>query len=239
MKTLSKRLFLASLILCATALTGCATTFSSDIRTVNQLPASLSDKSYTFAAHPDQSKEPEYQHASDDLKGRLQELGFTEADPSKAALKVTLQLATLPGDAHVTSPFGSVSYIITPSGMVIPFGGFSPYYFYPGSIRSPYRFYPRGAFYPRYFGSFYPFSPFSRRFDPFYTSQLDVRQYFHHAVEITISEAASGKLLYSVNAKTTKSDAEIDAYIALLIETALRDFPNKTGDNRVEIQLEK
>lgn len=239
MKTFSKRLFLASLILCTGALTGCASTFSSDIRTVNQLPASLSDKSYALAAHPEQSKEPEYQHASDDLKVRLQELGFSEADPSKAALKLTLQLATLPGNAHVSSPFGAVTYIITPSGMVIPIGGFAPYHFYPRYVRGPYRFYPRSALYPRYFGSFYPMSPFDRRYDPFYASQLDVRQYFDHAVEITMTEAATGKLLYSVNAKTTQSDGEIDAYIALLIESALREFPNKTGENRIEIQLEK
>lgn len=239
MKTLNKRLFLISLILCAAALTGCASTFSSKINTLNQLPANFSDKSYTLAEHPEQSKEAEYQHASEDLKTRLQELGFSETEASKAALKVSLQLISIPGNTHVSSPFGSTSYIVTPSGMVIPIGGFEPYRFYPGVIRYPYRFYPRSAFYPRYFGPLYSPFVFGRRLDPFYGSDVDVRQYFDHGVEIAISEAATGKLLYSVTAKTTQNDVEIDAYLGLLIESALREFPNKSGESRIDIQLEK
>lgn len=239
MNIFSKRLFLISLICCTAALTGCASTFSSKISTVNQLPASFADKTYSLIEHPEQGKEPEYLHASDDVKARLRELGFTEVEGGKAALKVNLQLVSIPGNAHVSSPFGSTSYIVTPSGMIIPMGGFEPYRFYPGFIRPPYRFYPRALFYPRYFEPFYSAYPFGRRFDPIYGSQLDVRQYFDHGVEITISEATSGKLLYSVKAKTTQNNVEIDPYIALLVESALREFPNKTGDSHMEIHLEK
>ncbi|MFZ6816934.1 DUF4136 domain-containing protein [Undibacterium sp. Ji22W] len=239
MKSLSKRLLLVSLILCATALTGCASTFSSKINTVNQLPGTFTDKSYALAEHPEQGKEPEYQHASEDLKARLQELGFNETELNKATLKVSLQLISIPGNTHVSSPFGSTSYIVTPSGMVIPIGGFEPYRFYPGAIRSPYRFYPRSVFYPRYYGPLYSPFGFGRRLGPFYGSELDVRQYFDHGVEITITEVATGKLLYSVTAKTTQNDVEIDAYLGLLIESALREFPNKTGESHVEIHLEK
>ncbi|MFA9275453.1 MAG: hypothetical protein ACEQSE_11330 [Candidatus Aquirickettsiella gammari] len=235
MKTLNKRLFFVSLILCAAALTGCASTFSSKINTLNQLPANLSDKSYTLAEHPEQNKEPEYQHASEDLKGRLQELGFSETDASKAALKISLQLISIPGNTHVSSPFGSTSYIVTPSGMVIPIGGFEPYRFYPGIIRYPNRLYPRSVFYPRLYSPF----GFGRSLHPFYGADLDVRQYFDHGVEISINEAATGKLLYSVTAKTTQNDVEIDAYLGLLIESALREFPNKSGESRIDIQLEK
>ncbi|MBC3875613.1 DUF4136 domain-containing protein [Undibacterium flavidum] len=242
MKTLNKRVFLLSLILCAAALTGCASTFSSKINTVNQLPATFADKSYTFVEHPEQGKEPEYQHASEDLKLRLKELGFNETDAgqaTKAALKLSLQLISVPGNTHVSSPFGSLNYIVTPSGMVIPIGGFDPYRIYPGFIRAPYRFYPRSVFYPRYFGPLYSPFGFGRRYDPFYGTNLDVRQYFDHGVEITITEAATGKLLYSVTAKTTQNEVEIDAYLGLLIESALRDFPNKSGETRVDIQVEK
>lgn len=239
MKIFNKRLFFVSLILCAAALTGCASTFSSKINTVNQLPANLSDKSYTLTEHPEQSKEPEYQHASEDLKARLQELGFNETEASKAALKVSLQLISIPGNTHVFSPFGSTSYIVTPSGMMIPIGGFEPYRFYPGIIRYQNRLYPRSVIYPRYFGSLYSPFGFGRSLHPFYESDLDVRQYFDHGVAISISEAATGKLLYSVTAKTTQNDVEIDAYLGLLIESALRDFPNKSGASRLEIQLEK
>lgn len=239
MKNLSKRLILASLILCAAALTGCASTFSSKIHTVNQLPANFADKSFSLAEHPEQNKEPEYQHASEDLKARLQELGFSETEIGKAALKVTLQLVSIPGNTHVSSPFGSASYIVTPSGMVIPIGGFEPYRFYPGITRYPYRSYPRTAFYPRYFGPLYSPFAFGRHLSPFYGTDLNVRQYFDHGIEVTITEAATGKLLYSVTAKTTQNDTEIDPYIGLLIESALRDFPNKSGESKIEIQLEK
>jgi hypothetical protein len=239
MNILNKRLLLVSLLFCTAALTGCASTFSSKIRTVNQLPASFIDKTFSVVEHPEQGKEPEYLHASEDVKARLQELGFTETEAGKATLKVNLQLVSIPGNAHLSSPFRSTSYIVTPSGMVIPIGGFEPYRFYPGFTRLPYRYYPRAVFYPRHFGSMYSAFPFGSRFDPIYDPQFEVRQYFDHGIEITITEAATGKLLYSVNAKTTKTDVEIDPYIALLVESALREFPNKTGDSWVEIQLEK
>lgn len=239
MNILNKRLFLLSLIFCTAALTGCASTFSSKISTVNQLPASFADKTYTLAEHPEQGKEPEYLHASDDVKARLQELGFTEVEAGKAALKVNLQLLSSPGNIHVSSPFGSAGYLVTPSGMVIPMGGFNSFGYYPGFIRSPYRNYPRSVFFPRYFSPFYSAFPYGRRFDPFFDPDINVRQYFDHGVEMTILEVATGKLLYSVRAKTNQNNGEIDPYIALLVESALREFPNKTGDSHVEIHLEK
>jgi hypothetical protein len=239
MKIFNKRLFLVGVLLCSAVLTGCASTFSSKINTVNQLPASLVDKSYSLAEHPEQSKEAEYQHASEDLKAGLKELGFSEVDVSKAALKVTLQLISIPGDVHVSTPFGPLSYIVTPSGMVIPLGGLGAYYYSPRFARYPYPLLPRSAYFPRGAWSRYSPTMFGRLYDPFFGPELNVRQYFDHGVEITITEVASGKLLYSVKAKTNKTNADIDPYVALLIESALRNFPNKTGDSEIEFKLEK
>lgn len=239
MNILNKRLFLISLIFFTAALTGCASTFSSKISTVNQLPASFTDKTYVLAEHPDQSAEPEYRHASEDVKARLQELGFTEVAKEKAALKIAIQLVSVPGNIHVSAPFGPAGYIVTPSGMVIPLGGFNSFGYYPSFIRSPYRNYPRSVFYPRYFSPFYSAFPYGRRFDPFFDPELNVRQYFDHGIELAISEIATGKLLYSVKARTNQNNSEIDPYIALLVETALREFPNKTGESNIDIQLEK
>jgi len=239
MKRFNKRLFLIGLLLCSAAITGCASTFSSKINTVNQLPASLVDKSYSLAEHPEQSKEVEYQHASEDLKAALKELGFSEVDTSKAALKVTLQLISIPGDVHVSTPFGPLSYIVTPSGMVIPLGGLGANYYSPRFARYPYPLLPRSVFFPRGAWSRYSPSMFGRQYDPFFGPELNVRQYFDHGIEMTMTEAASGKLLYAVKAKTNQTNEDIDHFVTLLIESALRNFPNKTGDSVIEFKLEK
>ena len=110
------------LLLGAILLSGCASTFSSRVNTVNQLPEVISSKTYALLALAEQATEPEYVHASEDLKSRLHELGFEEVDVSKAALKISMQLVTIPGDTHVSTPFGSANYLITPAGLVIPMG---------------------------------------------------------------------------------------------------------------------
>lgn len=235
MKQLSARLVLFGAIL----LTGCATTFSSKINTVNQLPEVLNNKTYTLQEHAEQAKEPEYQHATEEVKARLKELGFQEAELNQAALKVSLQLISTPGNTHVSSPFGSISYLVTPSGMVIPIGGFGSSRFYPAFMYSPYRFSARSRFPSRFHHPFYSPFAFGNPFHPFYATELDVRQYVDHGVEVVISDLSSGKVLYSVIAKTTQNDTEIGPYIGLLVESALREFPKKSGESQVEIQIEK
>lgn len=232
--------FRASLVfLSAILLTGCASTFYSKISTINQLPEVLNNKTYTILEHAEQAKEPEYLHASEEVKTRLKELGFEEIDQSKAALKVSMQLISIPGNTHVSSTFGSGSYLITPSGMVIPMGGIWTSRYYPGFINTPYRFSPRSRFQYRLSSPFYSPFPFGNHLHPFYAADLNVRQYVDHGIEIVISDSSSGKVLYSVLAKSTQNDTEIGPYIELLIESALRDFPSKTGESRIEIQLEK
>lgn len=227
------------LLLSAFLLTGCASTFTSHIKTVNQLPEALQDKSYTLTEHPEQAKEPEYLHATEDLKARLQELGFNEVASEKATLKISLQLISIPGNVHVSSLYGPVSYIVTPSGLVIPMGGFNTRHLYSGFLRYPYPMGVRSVFYPRYIRPIYSPFAFGRMYDPFYGSQLEARQYFDHGIEVSINDAKTGKLLYAVTAKTNQADENIDPYIALLVESALREFPNKTGESKVEIELEK
>lgn len=235
MKQLSACLILFSAIL----LTGCATTFSSQINTVNQLPEVLNNKTYTLQEHTEQAKEPEYLHATEDVKARLKELGFQEAESSQAALRVSLQLVATPGNAHIRAPFGTISYLVTPSGMVIPIGGLGYSRFYPPFMSSAYRFSSRSRFPSRFYSPFYSPFAFGNQFHPFYAADLDVRQYIDYGVEIVISDTSSGKVLYSVVAKTTQSDTEIGPYITLLVESALREFPKKSGESQVEIQLEK
>ncbi|MBR7799378.1 DUF4136 domain-containing protein [Undibacterium fentianense] len=239
MKQFCSRYFRVASLIGALLLTGCASTFSSKVQTVNQLPETLSDKTFVFQAHPEQSNDLEYTHAAEDIKARLQELGFSQSDASTAHLKVTLQLNTTPGNTHVSSPFGTLNYLVTPSGMVIPIGGISSFRAYTPMFRYPQRFYSRPIIYSRLYSPFYTPFLWGRRYDPFWGPELEIRQSFEHGVEIAISENATGKLLYAVNAKTDQNDPYIESYLPLLVESALRDFPSKSGDARIEIRVEK
>lgn len=226
------------LLMVAILLSGCASTFSSRVNTVNQLPEVINSKTYALLALAEQAAEPEYVHASEDLKTRLHELGFEEVEVSRAALKISLQLVTIPGDTHVSSPFGSANYLITPAGLVIPMG-FPHYRNTPSFFRTPSRFYPSTMFSSRFYGSYYSPFVYNRRFGPFFAPELNVRQYFDHGIEIAITETSSGKALYTVSAKTTQNDTEIAPYIGLLVESALREFPQKSGEHTMTFQLEK
>ncbi len=234
-----------SMLLGTLLLTACATTFTSQVTTANHLPAVIAEKSFKIALTPETANTPEFQHASEDIKTRLQELGFNEAkEPSAAALTVAIDLTTIAGNAHVTSPFGTVSYLVTPSGMVIPMGTgmFSqPYYPFSffhsrglGSGLSPYSMYSRRLFNPWY-SPYY----FGRRLGPFFEPELNVRQNFEHRLAIKIMDSTKGTTLYEVTASTEQTEAEISEHLSLLVESALKDFPNKSGSVRMRFEFEK
>lgn len=240
---ISARILLNALFF-ATLLTGCATTFTSQVQTVNHLPETLATKSFKIALTPEMAEAPEFQHASADIKIRLQELGFTESiESTPAALTVQIDLSTVAGNAHVTSSFSTVSYLVTPSGMVIPMGtglfaqSFSPYSrFYSRGMRpifSPYSGYSRHPFSPWY-SPYY----FGRHLDPFFAPEFNVRQNFEHRLAIKITDAVSNATLYEVSASTEQMDAEIGEHLSLLVESALKNFPNKSGSVRVRFELE-
>lgn len=239
-----KRLLTLIALTSALILCGCASTFSSKISTINQLAPpgdNLSNKSFVIQTDPQVGDDANFKLAYDEVSARLKELGFSPMSEDKAAIKVSVQLAIIPGNAHVSIPFSTVSFMVTPSGMVIPLGSFrDPYW--PMAGRYPFRY----PFYSRYYsgrwGGWYspwysPYSPFSRFNDGFFP-EPNVRQYFDHEITIALHDAASGKLLYSVKASSNQSDTEIADTIHLLVETALREFPLKSGETEVELKLE-
>lgn len=230
-------------------LTGCATTFTSQVTTINQFPEAIAAKSYKIALTPETAEIPEFLHTSEDIRARLQELGFSEIkEPSTAALTVQIDLETIAGNAHVTSPFSMMSYLVTPSGMMIPMGAglFSPPYVPYTHLRTrgqrpmliPYPYYS-----PRLFGSRHSpwYSPyyFGHHLHPFFAPEFNVRQNFEHRLRIKITDVASNTNLYEVTASTEQTEAEIDEHLSLLVESALKGFPNKSGSVRVRFELEK
>lgn len=241
MKRLLTLISLASaLILC-----GCASTFTSKISTLNQFDATSGNKlnhtSFAIQTDPQTADDPTFKLAYDEVGARLKELGFTEVVNEQAALKLSVQLAIIPGNAHVSFPFTTVSYMVTPSGMVIPFGSLrDPFWSLPG--RYPLRYPYSSRFYFDRWNNWYSpwYSPYSRfnRFNSGFFPEPNVRQYFDHEITILMHDAASGKLLYSVKASSTQSDTEIAEHLHLLIETALREFPMKSGETEVELKLE-
>lgn len=234
MKSLLKTSLMSGLVLAASLLTGCASTYSSHVSTVNQLPASFTEKSYQIELSKEQTETPEFMIAADDVRTRLGELGFTEVkQDTKAALKVALGLQTRPSDTEIIAPYGTMRFVTTPYGTIIPVGGMMTSRLYSPYLRMPY-----GRFYSRWYDPFYSPFYFGRHFDPFY-SPYAVRQYYTHELQLAIVEASSGKSIYQVSARAEKTDPEIEQQIPFLVESALRGFPSKTGKEWVILKLEK
>lgn len=223
-------ILLMGLLLCV--LTGCASTYSSHVVTVNQLPQNLTQKSYQIVASQEQSSSPEFQHASDEVRARLKELGFTETQ-EQAALQVKLDLRSSYGDVEVWSAHGTVHFIPTAFGTLIPVGAFMNPRFLPVYSRFPVRR-PFAYWYDPFYSPFYV----GRFGSPFY-QPYTVRQYYKHEVAIDISETKGTKPLYQVTARSERSSPEMDEQIPFLVESALREFPMKTGKTWVQLKIEK
>ena len=234
MKFLSKTGLMSGLALAMSLLTGCASTYSSHVTTVNQLPADFSQKTYQIDLSKEQAETPEFVQAADDVRIRLGELGFNEVKPDASpSLKIALGLNTRPSDTEIFSPYGSMRFVMTPYGTIIPVSGFMTTRLYSPYIRMPYR-----RFYSRWYDPFY--SPFylGRHLDPFY-APYTVRQYYTHELNLAIVESSGNKAIYQVTARAEKSDPEIEQQIPFLVESALRGFPAKTGKEWVVLKLEK
>lgn len=234
MKSLFKTGLLSGLVLATSLLTGCASTYSSHVTTVNQLPANFAEKTYQIDLSKEQADTPEFVIVADDVRARLGELGFSEVkQEQKPALKIALGLSTRLSDTEVIAPYGSMRFVTTPYGTIIPVGGFMTARLYSPYLRMPYR-----RFYSRWYDPFYSPFYFGRHFDPFY-SPYAVRQYYTHELNLAIVETSGNNPIYQVTARAEKTDPEIEQQIPFLVESALRGFPAQTGKEWVVLKLEK
>jgi hypothetical protein len=74
-----KRFLIAAVAGLSLLLGGCATTVRSHVTTFSQLPASLADKTYVFAAPPAQDDTLEFRAYQNMVRGELTRLGFHDA----------------------------------------------------------------------------------------------------------------------------------------------------------------
>lgn len=105
-----KRIFTLLAICATTVLSGCATSFSSQVSTFQEWPASP-QKSYIFERAPAQENNPEYKLYEDQLRIQLGMQGFQEisgaADP---ALKIGMQFATTLAEIQYPWPWHPAMY---------------------------------------------------------------------------------------------------------------------------------
>lgn len=208
-----RRFLSATAISLGMLLSGCATTFTGQVTTFHEWPQQLSSTSYIVERLPAQENNPEYKVYEEELRQQLGLHGFQEvATGATPALKVNMQYATSPSEIQYSMPWG-------PSMM-------DPYWRL--HFSRAYQFYPYS---PYYFGS------------PFYmlrTSDVTVRRYYLHQLEISISDFSNGNKLADIKASTEQLNPNITESMPYLIESALKNFPGQNGSTtNVEIPLNK
>ncbi|MBI3285301.1 MAG: DUF4136 domain-containing protein [Burkholderiales bacterium] len=203
----------------ALLLSGCATTFSSQVSVFHEWPAEMKDKSYIFERSASQANDPEYKSYEEQLRHRLQMLGFQEmAAGHTPALKVGMQYGSALSDIEYSFPWHPVIY--------------DPFW----RIHFSRAYYPRSGFYYPYYYPYY----FGRPYGMWGMYEVTVRRYYLHQLEIAVTEMKSGKKLADIKVSSEQLSPEISNYMHYLIDSALQDFPGKNGSTRnVEVPLEK
>lgn len=96
--------YLALVIVAISALlSGCATTFDSEVTAFHAWPADLQDKTYVFAPAKTQENSLEYSNYEQLIRAELQRLGFSE-QPQSAKLKVSFSYGVQTDTVIITQP---------------------------------------------------------------------------------------------------------------------------------------
>jgi hypothetical protein len=205
-----KKSLLTLLAAALVLLSGCASTVTSDVSIFHQWPADLNSpakKTYVIERSAAQENDLAYRSYEDVLRTKLNANGFTHATTGdEAGLKITLNTSST-----------LTTLILTPEyrmAMIDPFWQLH--------------------FSRRRFGytSYYPYYPY---YSPQITSDRYAPRYLHQ-LEIAISELKTGKKLADLKASTEQFDAVITDSVPYLIDSALKNFPGKSGA-RYEVTL--
>lgn len=202
-----------TIIFISTLLTGCASTFTSQVSVFHEWPENKQATSYIVERSPSQENNPEYKLYEEELRQQLGLHGFQEITAGVTpALKIGMQYGTSLGEIQVSAPWAPAMY-----------DPFWQMHFSRGYRFSPYS--------PYYFGS------------PYYMSRnldFSVRRYYLHQLEINISDFQSGKKLADIKVSTEQLSQHISEQMPYLIESALQGFPGINGSTRtVELPLKK
>ena len=196
----------------ALVLSGCASTYTSQVTTFHEWTPELKEKSYVIETLAGQENNPEYNHYAALLHEKLKAAGFIGSADNAAALVVTMEYGTLLTNMQFSTP---------------PFGlTYDPFW------RMHYsRIYRTSSL-------FYPYS--LSRSAPFMASDLNATRYFLHQLALTITDKKSGKKLASMKVSSEQISPEMLAQMPYLIESALKNFPGKNAQTTtVELPLTK
>ncbi|MEB0216107.1 MULTISPECIES: DUF4136 domain-containing protein [unclassified Undibacterium] len=210
-----KRFIPAGVMLLTLFLSGCASTFTSQVSSFHEWPANAQNTTYILERAPAQENNPEYKFYENTLRQQLGLHGFSEAAlGAKPNLKIGMQYASSLSEVQVMP-------LWQPS-MYDPYWRmhFSHVYYY-----GPY-----GSYGP-YFGL--------RQFAP-RPLELSVNPYYLHQLDITMSEVDSERKLANIKVSSEQVSPHISEYMPYLIESALYGFPQKNGSTvTLELPLHK
>jgi hypothetical protein len=209
-----KKIITLFVVACSVLLSGCATTFSSQVSVFHEWPGGNQDKSYIFERSPGQENNLEHKHYEELLRPRLLSLGFHEITAGATpTLKIGMQYATTLREIRYSPLWQPAIY-----------DPFWSLHFSRGVYRSRvfYPYYPGWGNYPR--------------------GMLDVsvRSNYLHQLSINISEISSGKKLADIKVSSDQAEPELIDYMPYLMDSALKEFPGKNGTTtKVELKIDK
>ena len=203
-----RKILLPALLAMFALLSGCASTFRSDVTVFHAWPAELRDKSFAFEPQKSPGGTLEFQSYQQLVSAELQRLGFTAApNPKTAALRVALDYGIQERDVRVVQPVW-----------------IDPYWYGSAFYASPYQ--RHGSFYGSLYGPFY---------DPFWYGppvvayqQSDYRLY-RRQLHIVLTRSSDGKTLYDVTVESEGRNSSLAAAMPYMVLSAFADFPGKSG----------
>lgn len=209
----SARTVAAGLLL--VALAACTSGFRADVsRFQSQLPAPQGQTFAVVADDPKLAGGLEFSQYADLVEARMAQLGYTEADPSKASLLVRFDYGVDNGREKVT---GGSSFRHDPF--------WDPWYGYRG-------YWGRSAYFrSRMWGYGW--------YDPFF-NDADTRTVYTSGISLKIDRAADGERLFEGKAEAVSTSKRLQYLVPNLVEAMFTDFPGNSGETvRITIAPEK
>ena len=198
------------ILVLSTLLAGCASTITSEVTAFHEWSGSA-QQSYRFEAMPSQANDLEYRSYENLLKTALLRVGLQEATENNADLNIKFSAKITPRDVRV------IETVLVDSWYGTPWYG--PSYAY------PYWSGWSGYGHPLY-GRNWPSMQVPRDMERRYTV-------FQRELKISMVNIKSGLAVYEVTVRSEGAESNLAKLMPYLIESALQDFPGKSGTPRV------
>lgn len=198
------------ILVLSSLLTGCASTITSEVTAFHEW-SGTAQQSYRVEPTPLQANDLEYRSYENLLKTALARVGLQEATSNDPDLIVKLSAKIAPRDVRVIETVLVDSWYGTPW-----YGPSYPYPYWSGWS---------GYGHPLY-GRNWPSMPVPRDVERRYTV-------FQRELKINMSNAKSGLAVYEVTVRSDGAESNLAKLMPYLIESALQDFPGKSGTPRV------